>query len=103
VTGIPVVLVDKLKYLGIILDNCVSFTDHIREVSKKAMWMIGAFGSVLRKWHIKAQTEQIYLCCIQPILTYGMAVTFRKSKQGISIIERAKCTDMEDATILLKL
>jgi hypothetical protein len=80
--------VNSLRYLGVTLDTRLNFNQHLNESASKSRQMIGAVGSFLRKWHMKREMNKIYLSSIRPILTYGIAVTYGKTLEGSSAVER---------------
>lgn len=84
--------VQTLKYLGIEFDDRLNFSHHATKTAKKARCMLHAVGNLLQKWHMKDEIERIYKVCIRPVMTYGIGVTYGKTKEGRSALERVNRT-----------
>lgn len=89
--GHDIVLSKTIKYLGITLDQKLTFKEHVNDVSTKAIRCGRALYPLLNK---KSQLNKknkllIYKLCIRPILTYGCQIwkncakTHRKQLQII--------------------
>ena len=50
--------------------------------------MLGAVRSILQKWQLLKQIERIYIVCIRPIITYGVTVSYPRTKEGQRTLER---------------
>jgi hypothetical protein len=88
VDGAEVDRTEQLLYLGITLDERLSFTPHSRIVARRTRQMLGAIGLTLRKWRMNREMAKIYIACIRPVLAYGAAVYYGKTKEGAHIIEK---------------
>lgn len=88
INGNQIMQVETLKYLGVVFDERITFTKHASLVARKARKMIGAVGTVLRKWKMFKQIKRIYLCCIRPTILYGIAATYPRTAIGRSTLER---------------
>jgi hypothetical protein len=88
VAGNQVTRTKELKYLGILLDERMNLVKHTTWVSGKARKMLGAVRNILKRWQLTRQIERIYLCCIRPIISYSVSVSYPKTKEGQRMIER---------------
>jgi hypothetical protein len=86
--GSDISITQELKYLGILFDQRMTFAKHASWVSGKARKMLGAIRRVLKRWKLSKQIHQIYLSCIRPVITYGVAVSYPRTKEGQRVIER---------------
>ena len=94
--GKEIVVSDKIKYLGIILDKKLNWKDHIRERANKAhrCWSLcrRAIGS---KWGLNPKMSHwLYKSVIRPILTYGSVVwwTSMEKKCNVKILQKVQRT-----------
>ncbi|KFM59463.1 RNA-directed DNA polymerase from mobile element jockey, partial [Stegodyphus mimosarum] len=69
----PVPIVSKAKYLGIILNSKLTWSDHIQSVKNKALGIMIRFLPVIGKYsNLSLRTKRhIYTSCIRPILCYA--------------------------------
>jgi hypothetical protein len=88
VAGTDITCSEELKYLGITLDARLSFVKHASKISGKARKMLGAVRRILQRWNLLKQIDRIYTMCIRPIVTYGVAITYPRTKEGRRILER---------------
>ena len=65
--------VDSIRYLGITLDNKLSFKNHIEVVKQKLIKFSGLFYR-LRKFLSKSQMIQVFKSCVQPVVHYGILI-----------------------------
>jgi hypothetical protein len=79
---------EEIKYLGILIDSRLTFVKHASKISGKARKMLGAIRRILFRWKLTKQIGLIYTTCIRPIVTYGIAVTYPRTKGGRRILER---------------
>ena len=63
--------VDSIRYLGITIDNKLSFKNHIDVVNQKLIKFIGLFYR-LRKFLSKSQMIQVFKSYVQPVVQYGI-------------------------------
>ena len=76
VGGATIGLSSSVKFLGITLDSKLSFSEHIRNITKKAtMVLMQCKRAVGPTWGMTPKTcRWIYLTVVRPILTYAVAV-----------------------------
>ena len=79
-------LVQKIKYLGIILDQKLSFDDHISYVTCKATKVVWQLSRGAQKnWGYSAKImKTLYERCIEPIICYGCSIWGRRSDATIA-------------------
>lgn len=102
--------VSKFKYLGIYLDECLSWKDHIKSIVSKAGKRIG----MLRRLRYNLTTHSanvVYTSFIRPVLEYGDTVWTCCGKGNAQELERlqnraartvTKCSNSESALSNLK-
>ena len=61
---------NKIKYLGIIIDNKLNFKEHIQDKSKKATTVLNMLKRNLY-FAPKIVKEKAYISCVLPIIEYG--------------------------------
>jgi len=96
--GTHLKLTDKVKYLGVILDNRLEWREHIEERTKKALrifWQCRTtFG---KKWGLKpAVLYWMYRAIVRPILIYGCMVwasqtELRVVQKKMNQVQRLAC------------
>ena len=82
-------VVSEFKYLGIILNNKLSWDDHVSYVVLRANKMIGFIFSVARHLPSKALLA-LYKSIVLPILEYGQPVWYLYLKKHIDAIENVQ-------------
>ncbi len=87
INGLPVDEKEHAKYLGIILDNKLSFTKHIEHV-KSRLVKGNAILSMVRHYVPKDILLNTYNAYIQPHIDYGLNVWGYTYKSHITPIER---------------
>jgi ribonuclease HI len=74
--------VEEFKYLGVIIDNKLSWTSHIKHIiekSRKSLWATRAM--VAKSWGISPKIMMwVYKQIILPRITYGSVVWWHKAK-----------------------
>ena len=70
VAGITVPPVDKVKYLGLIIDECLSFTDQVSNVVSKVSAKLQVFRHSRSKFTVAAK-RTFYPSFIQSMFDYG--------------------------------
>jgi hypothetical protein len=72
----PLTQVQSLKYLGIILDQKLTFREHINYISNKCLRLIFALSkSAKLNWGLGHEAlRTIYIGAIQPLLSYGAPI-----------------------------
>ena len=70
---IPIPIVDSFRYLGVILDNKLTFSDHISNVAKKVSRWVGII-SKLRQYAPTSILIKLYYAILHPHLLYGNIV-----------------------------
>ncbi|KAK2182508.1 hypothetical protein NP493_352g03041 [Ridgeia piscesae] len=69
INGEPVEQVDSFKYLGVILDEKLSFTEHVTAVQKKFQQRLHVLRK-LRAFYVDPLLLRLYRSIIEPLLTY---------------------------------
>ena len=102
--------VSKFKYLGIYLDECLSWKDHIKSVVSKAGKKIGMLGRL--RYNITTRSANvIYTSFIHPVMEYCDTVWTCCGKGNAQDIEKlqnratrivTKCNDSDTALSNLK-
>ncbi|KAK2189868.1 hypothetical protein NP493_95g05039 [Ridgeia piscesae] len=69
INGEPVEQVDSFKYLGVILDEKLSFTEHVTAVQKKSQQRLHVLRK-LRAFYVDPLLLRIYRSIIEPLSTY---------------------------------
>ena len=69
IIGEPVEQVDSFKYLGVILDEKLSFTEHVTAVQKKSRQRLHVLRK-LRAFYVDPLLLRLYRSIIEPLLTY---------------------------------
>jgi hypothetical protein len=87
--------VQKIKYLGIIIDSTLNFREHIMYISSKCTKLIPALSkSEKQSWGLShAALHTIYKGAILPLLLYGAPVWIEALKTGCNktIYNRVQC------------
>ena len=73
IDDIPIPIVDSFRYLGVILDNKLTFSDHISKVAKKVSPSVGII-SKLRHYVPTSVLLKLYYAILHPYLFYGIIV-----------------------------
>ena len=73
INDIPIPIVDSFRYLGVILDNKLTFSDHISNVAKKVSRSVGII-SKLRHYAPTSILLKLYYAILHPHLLYGNIV-----------------------------
>ena len=66
----------------------MNLVKHATWVSGKARKMLGAVRNILKRWQLTRQIERVYLCCIRPVVSYSVSVSYPRTKEGQRVIER---------------
>ena len=73
--GVPVPVVSKYRYLGLLFENNCSWNAHFEEVLKKAEQRKNMFMPLWKNRHVAVEVKRIVLLtCVRPILEYGAEV-----------------------------
>ena len=78
--------VDSIRYLGITIDNKLSFKNHIEVVKQKLIKFSGLFYR-LRKFISKSQMLQVFKSYVQPVVQYGILIYGNSVLSDISLID----------------
>ena len=78
--------VDSIRYLGITIDNKLSFKNHIDVVNQKLIKFIGLFYR-LRKFLSKSQMIQVFKSYVQLVVQYGILIYGNSVLSDISLID----------------
>ena len=70
INGEPVEQVHSFKYLGVMLDEKVSFTEHVTAVQKKSQQRLHVLRK-LRLFYVDPLLLRLYRSIIEPLITYG--------------------------------
>ena len=73
INDIPIPIVDSFRYLGVILDNKLTFSDHISNVAKKVSRSVGII-SKLRHYAPTSILLKLYYAILHPHLLYGTII-----------------------------
>ena len=73
INDIPTPIVDSFRYLGVILDNKLTFFDHISNAAKKVFQPFGII-SKLRHYAPTSILFKLYYAILYPHLLYGIVV-----------------------------
>ncbi|MCP3661954.1 MAG: hypothetical protein GY696_05560, partial [Gammaproteobacteria bacterium] len=77
-----------LRYLGVQMDQRISFGEHAQNQANKSRKAIWALWRCLGKWVSRDFFQKIYTAKILPILTYGLPVTAPACKQHWLVLEK---------------
>ena len=73
--GVPVPVVSKYRYLGLLFENNCSWNAHLEEVLKKVEQRKNMFMPLWKNRHIKVEVKRIVLLtCVRPIIEFGAEV-----------------------------
>ena len=78
--------VDSIRFLGITIDNKLSFKNYIDVVIQKLIKFIGLFHR-LRKFLSKSQMIQVFKSYVQPVVQYGILIYGNSVLSDISLID----------------
>ena len=78
--------VDSIRYLGITIDNKLSFKNHIEVVKQKLIKFSGLFYR-LRKFLCKSQIIQVFKSYDHPVVQYGKLIYGNSVLSDISLID----------------
>jgi ribonuclease HI len=88
----------KVKYLGVVLDEKLTFKEHLEEKCDKANVIIWQCRSAIgRKWGLRpAIIRWIYMAVIKPMITYGAVVWWEgtgtaNAKDRLGRVQRLAC------------
>lgn len=77
--GVELETVDKIKYLGIIIDNKVNLKENIQLVCKKVARKIGLFSRISKNLTYKARV-MVYTATIAPHFDYCASLLLTANK-----------------------
>ena len=77
-----------LKYLGILLDQSLSFLPHIKSVTGRVRRMLGSLRSTLQRNKQFRSIGRIYASCIRPVMLYALPLLEGVSKSGDDMFHR---------------
>ena len=87
--GVPIKIAEKHKHLGVIINNKLSWSDHINFICEKSMKRLDAIRSL--KYKCDRHTLEIfYFSFVRPILEYGQVLyagTYLKDLEKINKVE----------------
>ena len=86
INNTPLVQVDTVKYLGIHIDDKLSFATHVKEVGKKATNVLHLLMRSLKKANTKTR-ETAYKSVCRPILEYATVVWSPHKQKLIKLLE----------------
>jgi hypothetical protein len=98
VNGVAVEQTRTIKYLGVHLDERLLFARHAQSVAARARRMLGAIAAMLRRWHKRVEMVRIYIKCIRPTITYGLAVVYARTEDSRRAVE---CVNLVAARTVL--
>ena len=84
--GLSIERVNDFKYIGLNLDNTLSWTKHINEVCSRLNRFFGIFRYLRDKipFHLK---RQLFLTTVSPIINYGIELYGSSTKKNISKLQ----------------
>lgn len=87
------------KYLGIILDNNLNFTEHIKSIKKKTSQLIGfLYPLIARKSKLSVINKlKIYETIIKPSLIYGIEIWHNTCNSHIASLQRIQNKTLRQA------
>ena len=80
---------NKIKYLGITIDNKLSFSEHIQDKCKKATTVLNMLKRNLY-FAPKIVKEKAYVACVLPIIEYGSSSwnpTSKKQQNSLEMVQ----------------
>ena len=86
INNTPLAQVDTVKYLGIHIDDKLSFATHLKEVGKKATNVLHLLMRSLKKANTKTR-ETAYKSVCRPILEYATVVWSPHKQKLIKLLE----------------
>lgn len=96
--GVTLTLSKRAKYLGVVLDSNLSWSENVKERKKKAQFAFYACRKAFGKsWGLTSKMiSWIYSAIIRPILTYGSLVwwtslNYKTTTLSISRVQRQAC------------
>ncbi|CAB3260936.1 unnamed protein product [Arctia plantaginis] len=98
--GTPIPWARQAKYLGIILDDRLTFGPHIKAVRNRAAFVLGRLHSLVNsksKLSLKNKVR-LYTSCIRPIMTYGSVVFAHARQHRIHRLQTLQNNFMRRAT-----
>ena len=102
--GTPISLSKKVKYLGVILDDKLNWTEHIKEKVKKIRRIMFQCKRVVgRTWGLTPNAMKwIYQAIVRPILVHGSAIWAHSlekkgNKKRLDQIQRLACLSITGA------
>jgi ribonuclease HI len=80
--GTRIKITPTIKYLGVTIDNKLSFTQHIEHISRNAQHSLARLSSVAKaNWGIGSSAmRMIYLGAVVPAITYAAPVWYQRSR-----------------------
>ncbi len=93
INNIELERVTTFKYLGITLDECLTFDAHIDRVYKQSCGKLGSIGKV-RKCLTKKLTLLLYKSLVLPYLDYGDTIyccTSQDNLRKIQLVQNKAC------------
>ena len=75
----------SIQYLGVWLDSCLNFSEHVQRTTTKAITAAHALkllGNSIRGMH-QVHARQIYIGAIHPIATYGVMSFWKSKNRGL--------------------
>ncbi|XP_048484155.1 uncharacterized protein LOC105391530 [Plutella xylostella] len=88
----------EAKYLGVILDQKLTWNQHLQYIAQKAKCAMGSCCRLVgKKWGLKPKlTLWLYEAVVRPMVTYGCVVWHRKTQQKtcqdvLSSLQRLAC------------
>ena len=92
--GTTVERVDNYKYLGIVLDSGLSYSEHTRVVIAKARRNLGCVSRTIRKFVHSDVIRRIYVTIILPSLLYASPLScpvFQKDRMRLERLNKFAC------------
>jgi len=88
VNGTVISRVEKMRYLGVILDHKLAFTENAVAAAVKAKKAVGALWRTVGQWAGRDVFRRIYESQVQPVLTHALPMVSPATKFGWHSLEK---------------
>ncbi|MCP3661293.1 MAG: hypothetical protein GY696_02170, partial [Gammaproteobacteria bacterium] len=88
VDGTAISRVERMRYLGVILDHKLDFSANAMEAAAKAKKAVGALWRTVGCWAGRATFQRIYESKVQPILYHALPMVSPATKRGWNALEK---------------
>ena len=107
--GVIIEQVKQYRYLGVLVNEHISWSEHIKQLCSKVRKLIGMLYRQFYTWADTSTLITIYLTCIRPHLEYAAQLWDPYNKKDIELLESVqkfackvclKCWDMDYQNML---